>query len=178
MRHVLIFLVGLTLLAGSAFAQAPPVKDPLLERLTGTWVLRGTLAGKQTAHDVAAEWVLGHLYLRLHEVSREKDAAGQPQYEAIVLIGWDETAREYQCQWLDTTGGGALKAESVGHGKREGDKIPFVWTGEGRHAVVCQHVCLRSRRRLVVLDHGQHPEGQAGAVRPPHAHPQIGRVVR
>jgi hypothetical protein len=127
MRHVAIALVGLTLLAGSALAQAAPVNDPLLERLAGTWVLRGTLAGQQTTHDVTAEWVLNHLYLRLHEVSREKDAAGQPQYEALVLIGRDEPAKEYQCQWLDTTGGGALTPESVGHGKRDGEKIPFAW---------------------------------------------------
>jgi hypothetical protein len=127
MRHALIAALALVLFAGSALAQAPPVKDPLLEKLAGTWVLRGTLGGKQTTHDVSVEWVLNHLYLRLNETSREKDAAGHSAYEAIVLIGWDETAGEYQCQWLDTTGGGALKAESVGHGKREGDKIPFLW---------------------------------------------------
>lgn len=127
MRHLLTALAVLGVLTSSALAQPAPPKDPLLERLAGTWVLRGTIAGQQTTHDVTAEWVLNHLYLRLYEVSREKDAAGQPTYEAIILIGWDETAREYQCQWLDTTGGGALKAESVGLGKREGDKIPFLW---------------------------------------------------
>lgn len=127
MRHVLVALVGFTLLAGTAFAQAAPVKDPLLEQLAGAWVLRGTLARQQTTHDVTAEWVLNHLYLRLHEVSREKDAAGKPQYEAIVLIGWDEAASEYQCLWLDTTGGGGLTALGIARGKREGDKIPFLW---------------------------------------------------
>jgi hypothetical protein len=127
MRHVLIALVGFTLLASSALAQPAPIKDPLLERLAGTWVLRGAIAGKQTTHDVTAEWVLGHQYLRLHEVSWEKDAAGQPQYEAIVLIGWDAAAGEYQCLWLDTTGGGGLTAQGIGRGKRDGDKIPFLW---------------------------------------------------
>ncbi len=127
MRHIVIAVAALALFAASAFAQAPPVKDPLLERLAGTWVLRGTLAGRPTTHDITVEWVLNHLYLRIHETSREKDAAGHPAYEAIVLIGWDEPAKEYQCQWLDTTGGGALTPESVGHGRRDGDKIPFLW---------------------------------------------------
>jgi len=34
--------------------------DPLLDRLTGQWVLRGTIHGQQTAHDIDAAWVLGH----------------------------------------------------------------------------------------------------------------------
>ncbi len=127
MRYTLVAVVCCCLFAGSTQAQAPPVKDPLLEKLAGAWVLRGPLAGQQTTHDVAAEWVLNHLYLRLHETSREKDAAGRPLYEAIVLIGWDAAAGEYQCLWLDTTGGGGLSAQGIGHGKREGDKIPFLW---------------------------------------------------
>lgn len=127
MRHAIAVLFVLALASGTARAQAAPLADPLLDRLAGTWVLRGTLAGKQTAHDVVAEWVLNHLYLRLHETSREKDAAGRPEYEAIVLIGWDAAAGEYQCLWLDSTGGGGLTPQAVGRGRREGDKIPFVW---------------------------------------------------
>jgi hypothetical protein len=127
MRHVLIALACVCLLAGSALAQPAPIKDPLLERLAGTWVLRGTLAGQQTTHDIVAEWVLGHQYLRLHELSRAKDAAGQPGYEAIVLIGWDAAAGEYQCLWLDSTGGGGLTPQAIARAKRDGDKIPFLF---------------------------------------------------
>lgn len=126
-RHALFALTCCCLLAGSAAAQPAPIKDPLLERLAATWVLRGTLADKQTTHDIVAEWVLGHQYLRILERSREKDAAGQPQYEAIVLIGWDATAGEYQCLWLDSTGGGGLTPQAIARGKRDGDKIPFLF---------------------------------------------------
>jgi hypothetical protein len=34
---------------------------------------------------------------KFYERSREKDAAGQPHYEAIVLIGWDAAVPECQC---------------------------------------------------------------------------------
>ena len=71
--------------------------------------------------------MLGNLYMRLHEVSRERDASGRPQYEAIVLIGWDATAGEYQCLWLDSTGGGGLTAQGIARGKPDGDRIPFLW---------------------------------------------------
>jgi hypothetical protein len=113
--------------AYSIICQAAPIKDPVLEHLAGTWVLRGTIAAQQTTHDVDAKWVLGHQYLRIHEISREKDDKGQARYEAIVLIGWDEASSEFQCLWLDTTGGGGLIAQAIAHGKRSGDSIPFIF---------------------------------------------------
>jgi hypothetical protein len=127
MRHSLIALAAFCLLACSAICQPAPVKDPLLERLVGAWVLRGTIAGKDTTHDIVAEWVLGRQYLRIHERSREKDGKGQAQYEAIIFIGWDAAAAEYQCLWLDSTGGGGLSAEAIARGKRSGDAIPFLF---------------------------------------------------
>jgi hypothetical protein len=127
MHHALIALIGFSVLTGSAVAQPVPTKDALLDHLAGTWVLRGTLAGQQTTHDIVAEWVLGHQYLRILERSRDKDAKGQPRYEAIVLIGWDVAAAEYQCLWLDSTGGGGLTPQAIARGKRDGDKIPFLF---------------------------------------------------
>jgi len=95
------------------------------------WVLHGTIAGKETTHDVVAEWVLGHQYLQLREVSCERDAKGQPAYEAIVIIGWDQASGQYTCLWLDSTGGGGLTGEAMGHAKRGGDEIAFLFKGRG-----------------------------------------------
>jgi hypothetical protein len=76
--------------------------------------------------------VLGHQYVRLHEVSREKDAQGQAAYEAIVFIGWDQPSGGYACLWLDSTGGGGLSAQAIGHAKRSGDEIAFLFkSGDG-----------------------------------------------
>ena len=127
MRHSLAAVVVLCVLARSSVGQAAAITDPVLERLAGTWVLRGTIAGKPTTHDVVAEWILGHEYLRIHETSREKDDKGRAQYEAVVLIGLDEASSEFQCLWLDTTGGGGLTAQAIGHGKRSGAQIPFLF---------------------------------------------------
>ncbi len=126
----IVVLSGLISIA--VFAQVPSFQDPLLDHLVGTWVLRGTIGGSETTHDIDAEWVLGHQYVRLHEVSREKDAQGRPAYEAIVFIGWDEPSSGYACLWLDSTGGGGLKGEAIGHAKRSGDEIPFLFrAGDG-----------------------------------------------
>jgi len=111
-------------------AQQPTFQDPLLDHMVGKWVLHGTIAGSETTHDVVVEWVLGHQYVRLAEVSREKDAKGQAAYEAIVFIGWDEPSNQYACLWLDSTGGGGLSAQAFGHAKRGGDQIAFLFKGK------------------------------------------------
>jgi hypothetical protein len=119
-------LALLVLVAFSTSAQQPARKDLLLDHLTGSWILQGTIAGHETTHDIESEWVLNHEYVRLHETSREKNVQGQPAYEAIVIIEWDESSSEYRCLWLDSTGGGGLSTE-IAHGKRGDDEIAFLF---------------------------------------------------
>ncbi len=129
MRHV--SFVSLLLFACSLTSPAQsPSPDPLklLDHLAGNWVLEGTIAGKPTTHDVQARWVLRREYLELHEVSRDKDAHGDPAYEAIVLISWDPKANQYACLWLDSTEGGALTSQVVCRAAPSGHSIPFVFT--------------------------------------------------
>jgi hypothetical protein len=125
MRTVLKVAVWVTLSASFAFAQQPTFHDQLLDHLTGNWVLQGTIAGKETTHDVTAEWVLEHQYLRIHEVSRDKDSKGQPAYEAMVFIGWVEASAEYVGAWLDTYG--SMGESTIGRSKRNGDEIHFLF---------------------------------------------------
>jgi hypothetical protein len=129
MRRLLVLLVLLVLClpAVSLAGETATADHAFLERLGGSWILRGTLAGKVTTHEVTAAWILDGLYLELHERSRETDARGKPQYEAVVLLGVDPATGEFQCLWLDTTGGGGLSATAFGRGKRAGDSIPFLF---------------------------------------------------
>jgi hypothetical protein len=100
----------------------------LLDHLSGDWVLKGTIGGKDTTHDIQASWVLNREYLRLHEVSREKNAGGAPAYEAIVFIGWDGKAHQYTCLWLDSTSGDGLSAQTIARATPSGNAIPFIFT--------------------------------------------------
>jgi hypothetical protein len=102
----------------------------LLDRLTGQWLLTGMIDGQQVTHDVTAEWVLEGGYLKLHELSREKDASGRPAYEAIVIISWEEVNGEYKCLWLDTTANTGLDNPVIGRAKTAGHDIPFVFADE------------------------------------------------
>lgn len=104
---------------------APP--PTIMDQLIGSWTLTGTIAGKQTTHDVTVEWVLKHGYVRIHEVSREKEASGVPVYEAFVFISRDASGAECSCLWLDSTGTTGFSADAVGHAKLEKNAIPFLF---------------------------------------------------
>ncbi len=127
MKTTLTIFALIVMVSFSVSAQQPASQDPLLDRLTGNWILQGTIAGHETTHDIEAEWLLRHEYVRLHETSREKNAQGQAAHEAIIFIEWDASSSEYRCLWLDSTGGGGLSAQAIGHGKRSGDEIAFLF---------------------------------------------------
>ena len=118
-------LIGLSPL--SALAQQTTAQDSLLDRMVGKWVLQGTIAGSETTHDIIMEWVLGHQYVQLKEVSHEKDMNGNPLYEAIVFICWEQKLNQYSCLWLDNTGNGGLSTQAVGHAKaKQKEKIQIL----------------------------------------------------
>jgi hypothetical protein len=123
-----VVLAVFSLYSPHAFAENSSLNDPLLERLVGTWVLRGDIAGKPVTHAVKVQWVLGHEYIQLHETSQSRTAAGAPQYEAIVYIGWDPDLKKYACLWLDTTGGNGLVGWALGHAGADAGKLAFLFS--------------------------------------------------
>jgi hypothetical protein len=112
-------------------AQTLSERNTPLDQLAGNWVMTGIIAGQEITHDLDARWVLGGHYLFFHELARERDENGAPAYEARVYFGWDEAGERLVCMWLDITGGGGLVPEGFGYGKPEGNRIPFVWGGDG-----------------------------------------------
>jgi hypothetical protein len=126
MRKRLTIPLAALLMASQLPAQTPQ-RDSLLNHLIGNWVLRGQIAGKETVHDVAFQWVLDGEYVQMHEVSRERAPAGTPAYEAIVYLGRDPRTQEYRSLWLDNTAYGGFDPAGVGRGKAAADSIAFVF---------------------------------------------------
>src|SRR5262245_28500295 len=122
MRYALVAALS-TLALTPVNAQPAP---SLWDRLLGHWVMTGTIDGKQTTHDVDAELILDKGYVRLHEVSREKNKAGGPEYEAIVIISRDSKSGEYKGLWLDNTSAGGLSGP-IAHAKPTETSIPFIF---------------------------------------------------
>jgi hypothetical protein len=127
MKKQLVFLATI-FVALLATAQQPPVNSPLLDHLSGKWVLQGTVGKQSVTHDFDAEWVLQHHYLRFYETSRDKNDKGEPSYDATVFIAWNEKTKQYACVWLDVYGG--LTAESIGVATSKENEIAFVFTDE------------------------------------------------
>src|SRR5262245_62751485 len=88
--------------------------DSLLNKMTGKWVLRGTIAGQETTHDIDTKRVLNGQYVQLQEVSREKDKKGNPLYQAVVYICWQEDKKQYFCLWLDNTSNEGISNQVIG----------------------------------------------------------------
>jgi hypothetical protein len=130
----IVLLVSAAVLVGSGavetvYAQQPVLDDQLLNSLTGKWVLSGTIHKTSTTHDVDIQWVLNHQWVQIHEVSRQRLASDptKPQYEAIVLIGWDANKQQYVVNWTDVYGGGfSLR----GYAEKLPSSIPMVFKSE------------------------------------------------
>lgn len=121
---ILVLLTGATPLRTSA--QAPNEwRDDLVEHMVGTWKLQGQVMGRDAHHEVEAEWVLNHQFLRI----REKTEAGAPgsekRYEAIWFFGYDPVSERYVLHLLDVFGG--RFSETLGYGTRDGNAIRFVF---------------------------------------------------
>ncbi|HWA03620.1 MAG TPA: hypothetical protein VG819_08830 [Rhizomicrobium sp.] len=123
MKHCIGLLALLA--ATPAIAQQATFHDPLVDHLAGHWVLTGQMDKGAVTHDIGAEWVLAHQYLKLDEVSREKNKDGSPIYQATVYIGWDAGKKIYDCVWLDDYG--SISTQSLGYAKPDGNRLAFVF---------------------------------------------------
>ncbi len=110
--------------AGHANEPAQPghgrLEDALLQNLVGSWKVTRKIRGTIVGNTLEAEWVLQHEFVQLHM----EDVAKPPQYEALVLIGFDRSTRRYVAHWCDNFG---AQYSGVGYGTRTGNVIEFVF---------------------------------------------------
>jgi hypothetical protein len=74
---------------------------------------------------VEAAREIQHHYLRIREVSRQKNAQGQPQYEATIYVARNESTHQYACGWMDVYGG--LAPGSIGLAEPGQNELPFLF---------------------------------------------------
>jgi hypothetical protein len=98
--------------------------DELLEHMAGDWRLSGSAMGETSEHQVHVDWVLNHQFLRIHEKAVAPSKAGL-LYEAMVMVGYDNTSERYVAHWIDVFGG--RWSETLGYGRRDGNTIEFLF---------------------------------------------------
>ena len=119
-------LLAFTLIPTWSLAQAPPEwKDELVDHMTGEWIMTGQVIGREAHHDVQAEWVLNHQFLRIHEKTAASAPATERRYEAIWFLGYDSISERYVLHLMDIFG--TRYSETLGYGTRAGNAIRFVF---------------------------------------------------
>ena len=81
--------------------------------------------GKAAHHDVQADRVFNHQFLRITETTSADAPAGESHYDAIWYLGWDGVSERYVLHLMDTFGG--RFSETLGYGTRDGNQIKFVF---------------------------------------------------
>ena len=120
-------LILIVVLASAyGLAQAPAEwKDDLAGHMAGSWSLTGQVMGRDAHHEVEAEWVLNHQFVRLHEKTAASAPASERRYEAIWFLGYDSTSERYVLHLLDVFG--PRYSETLGYGTRDGNSLRFVF---------------------------------------------------
>src|SRR5580692_7160029 len=112
------------LLSLPAMGQAPADwADGLISNLKGSWKLEGKVVGNDAHHDVQADWVLNHQFLRIEEKTSANAPAGERRYDSIWYLGYDPVSERYVLHLMDTFG--ARFSETLGYGVRDGNQIKF-----------------------------------------------------
>lgn len=92
--------------------------DDLISNLEGRWKISRQIRGTTVENSANAAWVLNHQFLQLHM----KDVASPPKYEAIVLIGYIYSDKQYVAHWTDNFG---ARFSAMAKGTRTGNSIEF-----------------------------------------------------
>lgn len=128
---ILLSVVALTPRRTAAQEGTPPnaEADAVLERLLGSWVMRGHVMGDSVTYRLEVGRRLMGRFVELHM----RDAAEPSQYESRVLIGADTIAPRIIVHWMDSFG--AAYSVPPGFGTARGDSVQFTIgyaTGEFR----------------------------------------------
>lgn len=109
-----------------AGAQAPTEwRDDLVDHMAGTWKLDGQVMGRDAHHEVQADWILNHQFLRIHEKTDSRAPSSERPYEALWFLGYDPVSERYVVHLIDIFGG--RFSETLGYGARDGNAIRFVF---------------------------------------------------
>jgi hypothetical protein len=119
MKYIIIILLSIS--GSIAFAQEPKeckFNDPLLDKMTGQWMMTGEMGQKKVGYSFNAQWVLKHQFMEWEITDM---LSRDPEYVAKVYVGYDCDTKRYIVHWIDNIGG--KFSETLGYGTKKGDVI-------------------------------------------------------
>ena len=123
---VILAALLVALVPARSTAQASAVwSDDFVDHMAGNWKMEGPIKGGTAHHDIQAEWVLNHQFLRIYEKTNPNAPAGESPYDAVWYLGYDPISERYVMHLLDS--GGGRFSETLGYGVREGNAIRFLY---------------------------------------------------
>ena len=103
--------------------------DDFLSKLIGKWSLQGKMGEVALFQDVVGRWVLRRLFVEMKLSPIRVGEDGNPDYEAMYLIGYDRKRDDFVLHLFDTYGVSSKPVPGVG--KREGNSLSFKFDYEG-----------------------------------------------
>ena len=97
--------------------------DDLLNNLVGRWSLTGKMGDTPLYQKVEARWILRETFLEINCTPVRVGEGGNPDYEALYLVGQDRKTSEYILHLFDTFG--VTSKPVPGIGVRKDNSIRF-----------------------------------------------------
>jgi hypothetical protein len=102
--------------------------DDLLNNLIGRWSLTGKMGDTALYQEVNAKWALRDLFVEMRCSPVRVGEDGNPDYEALYLIGYDKKTAEYVLHLFDTFG--VTSKPFPGIGVRKDNSVRFKFNYE------------------------------------------------
>jgi hypothetical protein len=113
----IVFLLLILLLCDGRTQPPPSLQDPFLDNFVGDWRVERNMRKRGVKEtSLHCEWVLNHQFIQFHYGASDT----KPEYEAFVFIGFDDTAKNYVCHWVDVFG---AKDSALGRGKIDNELL-------------------------------------------------------
>lgn len=97
--------------------------DDLLNKLVGHWSLTGKMGDTSLYQTVVSKWILRETFIKMSCTPIRVSEGGNPDYEALYLIGHDKKTQEYILHLFDTFG--VTSKPIPGIGQRKDNTIQF-----------------------------------------------------
>jgi len=133
--------------------------DDLLNHLIGRWSLTGKMGDIALYQNVEARWVLRENFVEMHFTPTRVGEGGNPDYEALYLIGLDKKTGEYVLHLFDTFGVTSKPVPGIGTRKDNSVRFRFDYTVGPWFNTFTWDPARRSWKNIITYDQKDGSEG-------------------